>query len=186
MFNLFPSEQEHAMKMRCRYPSAFRIASLLALLLPACLLIFTGCGGTKSASGSTGTGDPAAPTVSVTANPASMVAGGSSTLTVTAANASQVTVSGSDGSSYTLAASGGTQAVHPGATATYTATATGAGGTASGAATVTVTAAAAAPTVTIAANPAIDCGGKLFHADGCSHQRDRRDGERNRRQQLHA
>ena len=142
------------MKMRCRYPFAFRIASPLALLLPACLLIFTGCGGTKSAGGSIGTGDPATPTVSVTANPASIEAGGSSTLTITAANASQVTVSGSDGSSYTLAANGGTQAVHPGATATYTATATGTGGKASGAATVTVTGAAAAPTVTIAANPA--------------------------------
>jgi phospholipase C len=142
------------MKMRHRYPSALRITSLLALLLPACLVILSGCGGTKSASGSIGTGDPAAPTISVTANPASIAAGSSSMLTVTTANATQVTVSGSDGSSYTLAASGGTQAVKPGATATYTATAISAGGKATGTATVTVTAAAAAPTVTITAKPA--------------------------------
>ena len=82
---------------------------------------------------------PAAPTVTIAANPTSITAGSSSTLTVAATNATSVTVTGSDGSSYNLPATGGTQAVTPAATTTYTATATGAGGNASEVATVTVT-----------------------------------------------
>jgi phospholipase C len=94
-----------------------------------------------------------APTVQITANPTSINAGASSTLTVTAVNATQVTLTGSDGSSYTLVnEAGGTQAVSPAATTTYTATATGPGGHVSASATVSVTA-NPAPTVTITANP---------------------------------
>lgn len=63
-------------------------------------------------------------TVSIAASPASITAGGSTTLTVTASNASQVVVTGSDGSSYTLLQTGGTQTVTPTASTTYTATAT--------------------------------------------------------------
>ncbi len=134
--------------------SPYRLVSpLAALLLPALLLAFTGCGGTKSANISTD--PPAAPTISITAGPASITSGSSSTLTVSAANATAVTVSGTDGSSYNLSANGGTQAVTPAATATYTATATGTGGTAKATATVTVGAPPpSTPTVTIAANPA--------------------------------
>ncbi len=55
-------------------------------------------------------------TVSMTATPASISYGSSSTLNVTATNASQVTISGTDGSSYSLPANGGTQVVSPGAT----------------------------------------------------------------------
>ena len=103
------------------------------------------------------------PTVTLVANPTSITAGGSSTLTVTASNAMQVTVSGSDGSSYNLPATGGVQAVSPTATTTYTANATGTGGKASAVTTVTVVAATPpppAPTVTIAANPtSITAGG---------------------------
>jgi len=99
------------------------------------------------------TGSDAAPTVSISSNPASISAGSSSTLTVTATNATQLTVSGTDGSSYTLTGSGGTQTVSPSATTTYTATAQGIGGTVSAKAIVTVTA-SPAPTVTITANPA--------------------------------
>jgi len=91
------------------------------------------------------------PTVTISANPASIAAGASSVLTVTAANATQVTVTGSDGSTYSLAVTGGTQTVKPASTTTYTATATSSGGTASATATVTVS--ATAPTVTITANP---------------------------------
>jgi phospholipase C len=79
-----------------------------------------------------------APTVTIVAKPASIVKGGSSTLTVTATNATAVTLTGSDGSSYTLIASGGIQKVTPGMTTTYTADATGATGNASATATLTV------------------------------------------------
>ena len=93
-----------------------------------------------------------APTVSIAANPTSITAGSSSTLTVSAGNATQVTVTGSDGSSHTLASSGGTLTVTPQATTTYTAHATGAGGTASASTTVTI-GAQGTPTISIAANP---------------------------------
>jgi phospholipase C len=86
-------------------------------------------------------GAQAGPTASITANPSSITAGGSSTLTVAATNATQVTVTGTDGSSYTLQPTGGTVTVDPAATATYTAQATGESETVSSATTVTVTAA---------------------------------------------
>jgi phospholipase C len=77
------------------------------------------------------------PTVSMTANPPSIVAGGSSTLTVSAADATQVTVTGG-GSTYNLATTGGTVTVKPADTTTYTAEAKGSGGTATASATVSV------------------------------------------------
>ena len=77
-------------------------------------------------------------TVSMTATPASISYGSSSTLNVTATNASQVTISGTDGSSYSLPANGGAQVVSPGATTTYTAAATGASGSVTATATVSV------------------------------------------------
>jgi phospholipase C len=77
-------------------------------------------------------------TVSMTATPASITYGGSSTLNVTATNATQVTISGTDGSTYNLPANGGTQVVNPGSTTTYTADATGASGTVTASATVSV------------------------------------------------
>jgi phospholipase C len=77
-------------------------------------------------------------TVSMTATPASITYGDSSTLSVTATNAGQVTISGTDGSSYNLPANGGTQVVSPGSTTTYTATATGASGSVTATATVSV------------------------------------------------
>jgi len=99
------------------------------LLLPA---LVAGCG-TKDLVGKTGT-----PTVTISANPTSITAGRSSTLTASATSATQLTVTGSDGSTYTLQPSGGTQSVSPKNTTTYTATATGAGGSTSATATVTV------------------------------------------------
>jgi phospholipase C len=115
-----------------------------------------GAGGTASANVvvTVNSAAPAAPTVTIAANPATITAGSSSTLTVAATNATQVTLSGSDGSSYALSATGGTQKVSPSQTTTYTATASGAGGSAKSSATVTVNAAPApAPTVAISANP---------------------------------
>ena len=81
---------------------------------------------------------PGIPIVSISAKPASISPGGSSSLTITAEDANQVTVTGSDGSKYTLQAYGGTQAVSPSATTTYTATAVGSQGNATASTTVTV------------------------------------------------
>lgn len=104
-------------------------------------------------------GTSAPPTVSITANPATVAAGGTATLTVNATNASQVMIAGTDGSSYTLEAGGGTQTVTPTQTTTYTATATGTGGQVQATAVVTVNA-PPAPTVSITANPTtINSGG---------------------------
>jgi hypothetical protein len=85
-------------------------------------------------------GSVAKPAVSITASPASISPGSSSTLTVVATNATQVTITGTDGSSYTLPSSGGTQVVSPTATTTYTVVAAGTQGNISAATTVTVTA----------------------------------------------
>ena len=79
-----------------------------------------------------------APTISLSANPATITAGGSSILTATATNATQVTISGSDGTRYTLPANGGTETVSPAASTTYTAIATGSTSNASASTTVTV------------------------------------------------
>ena len=110
----------------------------------------TGTGGKISATATVTVTSPA-PTVNIAANPTSITAGNSSTLTVTATNATAVTISGSDGSSYTLASNGGAQSVKPTSTTTYTATATGAGGKISASAVVTVTP-AASPVVTFTAS----------------------------------
>jgi phospholipase C len=99
-------------------------------------------------------GPPAAPTVTIAANPTTIAAGSASTLTVAATNATTVVVTGTDGSTNNLPAAGGTVSVSPAATTTYTVTATGAAGTtpATAAATVTVVP-AGPPTVTLTANP---------------------------------
>ncbi len=115
------------------------------LLLP---VLFVGCGSYTVGSG----GTLAPPTVTLTASPTAIAAGGSSTLTVIATNATQVTIAGTDGSSYTLQGSGGTQAVNPTATTTYTATVSGVEGKNSAAITVTV-GTNPVPTVTITAAP---------------------------------
>ena len=96
---------------------------------------------------------PGPPTVTISANPTSINAGGSSTLTVSATNATQVTITGTDGKTYTLAATGGTQVVTPAVTTTYNATATGPDGTIIASVIVTVIL-PPTPTVTIVANPA--------------------------------
>ncbi len=97
---------------------------------------------------------PTAPAVTLTAAPATINAGGSSTLTATATNATGVIVTGTDGSSFTLPAAGGSQPVTPSATTTYTATAAGAAGTTSATATATVTVSPIPqPTVNLSASP---------------------------------
>lgn len=87
----------------------------------------------------TPTPPPNAPTVKISANPATIASGQSATLTVTATNATGVTITNNqDSNKFTLPGSGGTQQVSPAQTTTYTATATGAGGTQSASTTVTV------------------------------------------------
>jgi phospholipase C len=119
----------------------------------------TGTGGKASAVATVtvvaATPPPPAPTVTIAANPTSITAGGSSTLTVAATNATTVKIAGSDGSSYNLSPGGGTQAVTPAGSTTYTVTASGAGGMVTAVVTVTVVAVAPppAPTVTITAAP---------------------------------
>jgi phospholipase C len=133
------------MKVRARRPL---VATLSLVITVTCslFLLVTGCGSVHAGS--------TEPSVTITASPASITAGSSSTLTVTATNATIVTVTGSDGSTYNLAAAGGTQAVKPTATTTYTATAAASSGKATATATVTVTAAPSnSPTVTVTANP---------------------------------
>lgn len=138
------------MKVRVSRSFSHILSPAAKLLISSLALVIAGCG----ASNVSNVPPPSSkPSVNISADPASIAAGDSSTLTVTASNATTVTIAGSDNTSYTLAATGGTQAVKPAATTTYTVTATGAGGTATATATVTVTAAATQPTVTLSANP---------------------------------
>lgn len=96
------------------------------------------CGGSSKTPITLNVQAAAGPTVGITANPSSIDAGSSSTLSVTASNATKLMVSGTDGSTYTLPASGGTQTVTPIQTTTYTATATNSSGNVSADTTVTL------------------------------------------------
>ena len=82
------------------------------------------CGGTASTTANITVVPAAPPTVSITASPASVIQGSSSTLTVTPTNATSVKVTASDGSSYTLQSTGGTFTVTPAASTTYWVSAT--------------------------------------------------------------
>ncbi len=93
---------------------------------------------------------PSSPSVSLSASPTSIVAGGSSTLSWSSSNVSSCTASG--GWSGTKATSG-TQSVSPTANTTYTITCTGSNGSTNRSVNVAVTSGTAAPTVTISANP---------------------------------
>ncbi len=91
-----------------------------------------------------------APTLTIAANPTTILSGQSSTLTWTSSNTTSCTASGGWSGGKALF---GTQGVTPAATTTYTMTCTGPGGSVTQNAIVTVTAAAAAPTLTLTANP---------------------------------
>jgi phospholipase C len=154
------------------------VCSFLCLLIMVTLLF--GCGGAGGASNAFGNGPApspgpspapapapapppssspspppsAAPTVSITANPAAVVSGQASVLTVTSANATGVVVTNDqDSTTFPLPSSGGTVTVNPKVTTTYTAVATGSNGQ-SASATTAVTVSAPTPTVSITANPA--------------------------------
>jgi len=120
---------------------------LFALVCVPVLLIFAGCGSSSVSEHLT------TATVTVTALPITIVAGGSSVLQVVATGNTQLTLTGSDGTSYTMSAAGGTQSVKPSLTTTYTASASGVANTATAQVTVTVTPVTVPnpPTVTISA-----------------------------------
>ena len=99
----------------------------------------TGAGGTATATATVTVSSNPPPTISIVANPTTILAGNTATLTVIASNDTGVTITGTDGSSYTLTTTGGKQAVTPTATTTYTATAAGNGANATASTTVTVT-----------------------------------------------
>lgn len=94
---------------------------------------------------------PDAPMVNLTANPANIQAGQSSTLSWSVSNATSCFASGGWSGSKNKA--GGSQVVTPSQTTTYTITCTGLGGSSSDSATVTVTQPQNPPTVTLTANP---------------------------------
>jgi len=110
----------------------------------------SGPGGSANAS-ATVTVSPA-PTVTISANPATVAPGQSTTLTVSATNATQVVITDNlDSNTYTLSANGGTKIVSPTATTVYTATASA---TNEPNATATVTVTVPPPSATLSASPA--------------------------------
>jgi phospholipase C len=128
-----------------------KLALLSSVILVAAL---SGCSGLRAANGtgsqSSSPSTAPTPTVSLSANPATVTAGLSSTLTWSSTNATSAQIDNNIGA----VQPSGTQNVSPPQTTTYTITVTGAGGTATASATVTVNAPVlSAPTVTITANP---------------------------------
>jgi len=116
--------------------SSYRTALLTTF---AAALLIAGCAKKPVASTPPPPAPPppaAAPTVTLSANPSSINAGDSSTLSWTSTNATSVTIAPEVG---TVTAEGNTK-VSPSDSATYTITATGPGGTANATARVTVAA----------------------------------------------
>jgi hypothetical protein len=115
-------------------------------------LTCTGSGGSAAQSATVTVAALPAPTATLAANPASIAAGGSSTLSWSSTNASSCMATGAwTGARVTS----GTLVVSPTATATYSLSCTGAGGTSPvKSATITVAAVTPAPTVTLSATPA--------------------------------
>jgi uncharacterized repeat protein (TIGR03803 family) len=109
-------------------------------------LTCTGPGGTTSANATVTVSAVTKPTVSISANPTSITAGQSSTLTWSSTNASSCTASG--GWSGNRGTSG-MATVSPTATATYTLTCTGTGGSTSNSVTITVNAQPQVPNVSV-------------------------------------
>jgi acid phosphatase len=110
-----------AVQFSSRMPPVFALAFVMAAL---------GCSG-KSGTGPT---QNAAPTITFTAQPATVISGGSSVLSWTTANATSVSIQGLGSFPAT-----GSVTVKPSMTTTYTAVASGPGGTAKATAIVTVT-----------------------------------------------
>jgi uncharacterized protein (DUF1800 family) len=113
-------------------------------------LACTGDGGTVSRSVTVTVTAPPAPTLTLAANPTSVLTGGTSSLTWSATNVTACTASGGWSGSKATSGSESTGALN--GTTSYALECTGDGGTVSRSATVTVTA-PPAPTLTLTANP---------------------------------
>ena len=116
-------------------------------------LTATGAGGTTTSS-ATVTVNPAPPTASLTALPASVAPGQSSTLSWSTTGATSVSINNGVGP----VASSGSTSVSPTATTTYTLTASGPGGTTTRSATVAVI--GTPPTANLSATPSSITGGQ--------------------------
>ncbi len=140
-------------------PRVYRESSILVIL--SVLIALAGCGGVPSRSSSSGgsstSSDPstASPTVTLSAQPVSITAGTSVTLSWTATNATSVTIDNGIGT----VGMTGTRQVTPSVTTTYTATANSGSASAKSSTTITVTASSTpppptpTPTIQLSANP---------------------------------
>jgi len=113
--------------------------------------LLVACGGGGAADSSGGGGTAPSPTVTLSASPVSVSAGGASTLTWSSTNATSCTASGTWSGAKAVSGSEGTGALN--AAATYNLSCTGAGGTAQASASVAMTSTTPAPTVTLTAAP---------------------------------
>jgi subtilisin family serine protease len=121
-------------------------AAFPALFLAAVLFAAVSCGG-----GGAGSPPPSPPTVSLQANPASISAGGSATLTWNSTNATQLSISPGVGS----VGPQGSTTIQPTSSTTYTISASGPGGSTSASASVTVKSAQTVMVTVQAASPSV-------------------------------
>lgn len=122
------------------------------------VLTCTGAGGTASRTVTVNVTQPV-PTLTLTAAPAALVQGGSSTLTWNSANATSCTASGAWSGTKPTSGSESTGTLSSVGTFSYTLSCSGPGGVTSRTANVVVSAAPPAPTVVLAANPALVASG---------------------------
>lgn len=130
------------------------LRSLVALLS---LVVFAGCGGGGDADG--GDEDPAAPTLTLSASPATQTIGGTITLSWSSTNATSCAASGGWSGSKATSGNQNLAAAEAGI-ATFTLGCSGKGGNVSRSATVTVN--PSPPTLSLTANPATVSVGSSF------------------------
>jgi hypothetical protein len=128
------------------------IAAMKSMRFPVLVLVsvLTACGGGGADAPAAGGGGQPVPTVSLSASPATVSAGGSGTLTWSSTNATACTASGGWSGAKAVSGTESTGALN--ANASYTLSCTGAGGTASASTAVAITG-STAPVVTLSAAP---------------------------------